>query len=384
MASKRANGEGTIYFDQKYQVWRCMLTTPAGKRMSKQNKDKAVVVDWYNEQKLLIGRKEHIEPNNLNLGAWFAEWLETYARFKVKPRTYDRYKGMMQYFEPLFNEKLTNIKAIQLQKLYNSMLTNNMKLKKKKDWQDKEKPEYEPYSPQTVIHANNCISGCFKQAILNGLIRENPASKVQRPKVIKTEIEIYAPEELKRMFDAAPNYRNSLIIPLVYVSGLRLSEILALRCEDINSKAGTLTVSQTIHVSKSNGIYFSDTKSTTSSRTIPIPQSIIKQIEEHKVKTGIRTGLLFLNTLKKPETQTSYLNKVYCKIQKEANVYKGFHTFRHTHASELLNAGIPIHDVSRRLGHSKVSVTLNTYAHFVPASNENMVNAVEMLLKNIK
>ena len=91
MSNKRSNGEGSFYFDEKKQIYRAMILTPAGKRMTKSSKDEEVVKDWLNEQRLLVGRGQHVEPNGMTLGTWIDEWLEVYAKANVRPRTYDRY-----------------------------------------------------------------------------------------------------------------------------------------------------------------------------------------------------------------------------------------------------------------------------------------------------
>lgn len=357
--AKRANNEGSIFFDKNKKIWRAMLTTPLGNRLTKSSKNKDVVVDWFNEQKLLIGRNEHIEPHSITLLEWAIEWLETYAKIKVKPRTYDRYISLIKHFKPIYDMKLINLRPVDLQKIYNGML--------------------DKYSSQTIIHASNCISGCLRQAVENGLIRDNVASKTKKPKVQKKEIEIFTNEEIAKLIEEAKNYRNSVIIPLASSTGLRLSEILALRCEDVNSKKDILTINQTIHSSVSKGIYFSDTKSTSSNRTISIPKSIMLQLEKHKLSYGIREGVLFLNSTQTPYTPSHYLRSVFSKIQKTTGIKKGFHTFRHTHATELLASGIPIYDVSRRLGHSKTSTTLDVYTHFLPNSDEKIIDAINKI-----
>jgi integrase len=149
----------------------------------------------------------------------------------------------------------------------------------------------------------------------------------------------------------------------------------------VDGKKGTVSVRQTIHASTSKGLYFADPKSKASIRTISVPRNIITAIEAHKLKCGTRDGLLFLNTRGNPINPNHYLQTNFKKIRKATGITKGFHTFRHTHATELLAAGIPIVDVSRRLGHSKVSVTLDVYGHQMPASDEKIIAAINTLWK---
>ncbi len=355
---KRPNGEGTIYYDKKKDLWRAMLPTPLGRRMTKSSKSEEVVKDWYNQQRLLIGRGKHIEPHAITVLQWITEWLDSYAKIKVKPRTYDRYVSISKHLAPIYQERLLALSPAHLQRVYNGMLNT--------------------YSPQTIIYVHSLAHNSLRQAVLNNLIHDNPADKVTLPKKTRKPIAIYTPDEILALIAAAENYRNSLVVKLTYATGLRLSEVLALRCEDI--KGNDLEVNQTVHESTSQGKYYSDTKSTNSRRKIPIPQIIATAIDEHKLKTGIRQGLLFLNTRKTGESPHNYLSKIFSKIQEDAGAKKGFHCLRHTHATELLSSGIPIHDVSRRLGHAKASFTLDTYIQFMPASDERMISAIDILL----
>lgn len=59
---------------------------------------------------------------------------------------------------------------------------------------------------------------------------------------------------------------------------------------------------------------------------------------------------------------------------------KGFHCFRHTHASELISAGIPIQEVSKRLGHAKISTTLDIYSHCVPTKDDRITDKISEFL----
>lgn len=102
------------------------------------------------------------------------------------------------------------------------------------------------------------------------------------------------------MINAAPNYPCEPSIILAYTTGMRLSELLALRWEDmdlrkVNDKiTSTLTINQTVHRNFSAGLYFSDCKNTSSHRTITLPQETVVALNKYKLKTGRNTGLIFL------------------------------------------------------------------------------------------
>ena len=120
---------------------------------------------------------------------------------------------------------------------------------------------------------------------------------------------------------------------------MRLSEILGLRWEDINIKKAALSISQTVHRSKSAGLYFSEPKNKTSKRKVPLPAETVQAIIEHKLQNGINSWLLFLTRENLPLNGSVYA-KTFRKIKKETGISKNFHAFRHTYASTLLAKGI--------------------------------------------
>ena len=359
--SKRANGEGSLTYDEKKQLYRGMITTPQGNRLTKSSKNEDIVKDWLNEQRLLIGRGRHIEPHGLTLGEWLQEWLKVYVMPSVKPRTYDRYVSLANHAKPIWNVKLTSLLPAHLQKLYNALLA--------------------VLAPRTVKGVHFCLRGALKQAVINQLIYSNPADGVRLPKVKDVEIAVFTAKEIKAIFKAAENHRYPVIVLLAYTTGMRMSECLGLRWEYVDTKKGTVRVYQTVSKSILRGTELSEPKTKNSRRVIPVPADTITALTAHKLKYGIKSGLMFPTENGTPMHATHYSVYIFDRIKKDAGITKGFHTFRHTHASELLAAGVPVVDVSRRLGHARVSTTLDVYGHLIPSSESKVTAAVTKLLK---
>lgn len=365
MPKKRTNGEGTFYFNENKKMYQAMITTPTGKRLTKASKDESVVRDWLNEQRLLIGRGEIAEPTKLTVGQWFDQWLEVYAKNNTRPRSYERYRSLLAHAEPIRSIKLTALLPIHLQKLYNSM--NGI------------------WASQTIKHIHFCISGALRQAVTNNLIRSNPAGNVKTPSVVKQEVEIFTDEEARQILQAAKNHRHEAVVVLAYTTGMRLSEILALSWNDIDLKNAVISVNKSVHKSMDNGVYFSEPKNKSSKRRITIPKETVQILKEHRLKYGLQQGeLLFQTSQGNPYHATSYTAVLYQAIQKEVGIKKSFKTFRHTHASMLLRAGVPIQDVSRRLGHAKISTTLDIYSHCLPNADNAVADKISELMKDAR
>ncbi len=88
------------------QLWNASITMPSGVRKTKASKDKAVVDDWLNEQRLLLGRNLHIEPSSLTLTEWVKTYVESYNRPQVVSTTLDIYGHAMPENFRLIAEKI--------------------------------------------------------------------------------------------------------------------------------------------------------------------------------------------------------------------------------------------------------------------------------------
>lgn len=231
-------------------------------------------------------------------------------------------------------------------------------------------------SGTTKKHIHYCLSGCLKQAVINRLIHNNPIQFVEAPKATTKEIETFTEKELDTIRKFAATEVHGLAIFIAINTGMRLSEILALSWPDIDLKKNTMTVRNTAHYSISAGNYISEPKNQYSKRTISIDKSLALLIKEHKLKYSSQT-YLFMSQAGNNMTPHNYLRWHFQKLKDTEKIKKGFHAFRHTHATELIAAGIPIPDVSRRLGHSRVSTTMDIYAHVLPKNDDKMINAID-------
>ncbi len=365
MAKRRNNGEGSFYFDEAKQIYRAMIATPSGKRLTKSNKNEEVVKDWLNEQRLLIGRGQHIDPHGVTLGHWIDEWLDTYAKHSVRPRTYDSYVSLLAHTEPIRNKLLVKLMPVHIQKLYNSLSV---------------------LSGTTRKHLHYCLSGCLKQAVINKLIHSNPIESVEAPKAKRKNIEIFTDEEIKKLMEAAEGYKYPVIIHIAFGTGMRISEILALEWTDFDMKNNKVTIQRTVHYSMSAGTHTQETKTENSRRTIELFPDTMREIKKHQLKYGQdgKSGLLFPAIHGKHIPPTTYLRYYFKPIREKVGIEKGFHAFRHTHATQLIAAGVPIQEVSRRLGHSRVSTTLDIYTHAVETDEAKAMKAMGGIYKRIK
>lgn len=229
-------------------------------------------------------------------------------------------------------------------------------------------------------------------AVKMDYLSQNPLLKIGNFKdanTIKEEMQYYTPEEFEKFITAArQSAENSSTIGewdyyaffcIAFYTGLRKGEIHALKWSDIDGKY--LSVSRSISQKLKGRDIETPPKNKSSIRTIQMPEPLINILDEHKQRYEKLKGFnnnyrVTGGTAPLRDTSIENANKRYAAA---AGIKKiRIHDFRHSHASVLCNSGINIQEVARRLGHSNIEMTWNTYAHLYPKEEER---ATEILNK---
>jgi integrase len=172
-------------------------------------------------------------------------------------------------------------------------------------------------------------------------------------------------------------------------TGLRQGELLGLRWPDVDLAGGSLRVRKAIQ--KHGGAWhFVDPKSESSRRTVRLSPAAIAVLADQKQRVGAMRralgaawqewGLVFPSQVGTPLDGANVTKHLQRKLQ-EANLpVVTFHALRHTCATLLLEQGIPARVVMDQLGHSQISLTLNTYSHVRPAMQTEAADALQRAL----
>ena len=322
-------------------------------------------------------KTEHEMPvKKITLQELFNDYIET-KKFEVRETTLDKSKRIINYYI------LPILKDVYIDKLTVTVL------KKWKLSMEKRK--------LSVVTKNNVYTEL--RAMLNYAVRMEYIQKHQLNKVgnfkdvlsRKKEMNFYTPEEFKKFIKVAKNQaqfkeknNNSLyewnfyvFFNIAFYTGLRKGEIHALRWTDIEENY--LKVTKSISQKLKKGDTETPPKNKSSIRTIQIPLPLIDILQEHKKRQQnnpqySEDSRILGDGRCIRDTTLEERNKYYAKL---AGVKKiRIHDFRHSHASLLVNMGINIQQVAKRLGHTKVEITWNTYSHIYPREEER---AIEIL-----
>jgi integrase len=321
----------------------------------------------------------NIEPASESLGVYLDKWLERSVKPRVRSRTYDDYAALMTRYvrEPLGVIKLSDLRPIEIQKVYQSMQERNL-------------------SPRVVRYTHAVLSSALKQAVKWDMLHRNPASAVDLPRMVRKEMRAMSPAEASRFLEALKGTRQYALFNFALTTGMRPQEYLGLKWSDVDLEKGSATVSRAIvwKREKGGGWAFAEPKTSRSRRTIPLPASTVKALLEHKRKQGIerlRIGsewqdhkLVFPTTIGTPYTLSSLTNKWLKPALVKAEL-AGFNLYslRHTHATLLLANGENAKVTSERLGHSTIVLTLDTYSHVLPDMQREATERIEELLFKI-
>lgn len=331
------------------------------------------------ERNLLLDVEENGLPSNQSDGfqdPTFGElaslWLENY-KTTVKPSTFENVKSKVEKMtEEHFKEmKLKKITVAYCQRVV-------IELSK----------TYVLYN-----HYLSVINRIFKYAVLTDILDSNPFDKVIKPKSrqVQRKGNFLTKEELKEFLKLAQTATLSYFFPLVHLmsyTGLRQGEALALKWSDIDFENKKITVNKTAaRIKEKQTLQTPKTKN--SKRVIsidPTTLSILKSWKKDQIKIYFKNGKHF-----EGDENFIFTNQrgYWVHIHNFIRYFKRFiadhklkpitpHGLRHTHASLLFSAGVEPKNISDRLGHSTVQITLDLYTHI---TEEQRTDTVEKLLE---
>ena len=256
----------------------------------------------------------------------------------------------------------------------------------------------------SVIRYQAMLSSIFKKGVQWGLINENPCSRAEHPKAEEIDVRVLTEEEIPKLLDALldapPQY--SVITQLALLLGARRGEICALRWSDIDFEKGTLSIKRTVQSIPGIGLVFNTPKTRRGKRCLRIGADCVELLQEYRRyqkaerfrigsawvrKVILENGKVVDNDMlftkwngepMDPDIISSWFPK-FLEAHDLPDV--NFHSLRHSNASILIAAHVPITTVSGRLGHAQTSTTLNYYASAIQSADAAAADALEGVIR---
>lgn len=341
---------------------------------------KAEALSALREAIKLYENGEVIVESDMSVSDYFDYWFNNYVEVNLKYNTRKNYRHVInKYIKPEIGKyKLKAITPAKMQEVVNKY------------------PDYngQRLARHTVSIIATVLSGAFRKAVFPyQLIKENPMTYVEipnyknggyKPKV--SDVKTITMDQYEKLLEVIPP-AHYFHMPLVlgFHAGLRLGEVCGLQWQDISFDNKTLSVERIMQIDK-NGVRIDTPKTESSVRTIPLDSVIIDELKRNKkqqLENRMRYGSLFHNsnfvcTKDDGGLVTPYSIK-WCSeaLQKKLGFRFHYHMLRHTHATMLLEAGVSPKIVQDRLGHSKITTTMDTYVHVTKLMNDDAIEKFE-------
>lgn len=297
----------------------------------------------------------------------------------MKPKTAAHYRDMLKHVLPEIGHlKIQDLRPDHLNRLYAKMAAPGANSK-----------TGGPLSAKTINSAHRTVSTILAQAVKESLIPTNIAFKATPPKLQKHEMEAFEIEEVQAIIKALESepLKWQVMTHLLIATGARRGEILGLKWADVDWDGKRLHLNENrVYVQGKGAI--STTLKTGESRYVSVSSSVMDLLRRWRVEqasTFMKLGIAhsgYIMTAEDggpmfPDSPTDWLSK-FAKRHDLPPIHP--HKFRHTQASLLIAEGVDILTVSKRLGHSQTSTTMNIYAHALAKSDEKASDTLDTIL----
>ena len=322
----------------------------------------------------------YVAPSALTLSAYVERhWLKA-IRGRVKPTTFDGYQRTLanHVLPTLGHRRLQSITSSDLNALYGTLLA------------DGRRPGGRPGGPlsnKTVHNVHLVVSKVLGDALDDDLVALNVAQKAKPPKPGRDryrEIKAWTPEQLRVFLQSVEGHELSDAFLVSAMTGMRRSEILGLRWQDLDFDHHRLSVRHTLVVVR--GTVVSSTPKSHEARVVDLDSATLGVLRRRRADhrglpsasdtEGAREGLVFARVDGRTVHPDNF-SKAFARAVAQTDLPRiTLHDLRHTHATIALVAGVPIKVVSERLGHASPEFTMRVYQHVLPSLGREAASAI--------
>lgn len=317
----------------------------------------------------------YIHPGKTTMGEYLAKWLAEYAKPNLSPRGYERYESIcrVHLIPALGSIALTQLRPEHIQRHYSDSLKDGL-------------------SPLSVRYHHVVLHKALATALKWGLVVRNVADGVDVPRAHPGEMQTWDESELNKFLETAKATPYYALFYTALFTGMRRSELLALRWQDIDFIYSQIYVNRSMHQLRDGSRVFTAPKTDKSRRTIALTPSTFLVLESYRKAREIECKMLgvtlqdsdlVFSTLGKP-LRPNTVTRAWGMLATKAGVKViRLHDARHTHASLMLKQGIHPKIVQERLGHSTISITLDTYSHVAPGLQEAAAQSFDKVIEKV-
>ena len=325
---------------------------------------------------------DYVDPSKVTVSQFLDRWERDWAAVNVSPKTFERYSELLRkHVRPRIGAtRLQRLRPVNLSELYAALLRDGI-------------DESTGLAPRTVGHVHRVVYRALGHAAQWGVVQRNVAEQVDPPPVSDTELAILKEADAQAVLRGLKGRSLYLIAATALTTGMRRGELLALRWGDLDLDRARLRVEQSLEVTKA-GMRFKAPKTKHGRRSISLPASVVSELRLHRKAQQERRLALGMGKMpddalvfgtwdgnvRNPDGLTKEWSLSMDAIGRPEIT---LHSLRHTHASQLIDSGMDVLSISRRLGHGSPSITLNVYGHLFANKDDRAAEIMERTFASI-
>lgn len=373
---RKGNGEGSIYQRKSDRRWVAAITLGYDAHGRRQRRTAIAASKVEARQKLQELQREATQGLNLDrdpsLGSYLRKWLKESAPRTLRPRTLAGYASIIErhLIPALGRIPLRRLQPGDVEAYLNGVIEKRL-------------------TPRTAQYHHAVLRRALGQAERWGLLSRNPARLVTAPRPQRREVRPLTLQEARHFLDGVQDDRLAALYTVAVYLGLRQSELLALRWQDIDLDDLDAPTAMIVHsLQRYGGAYHLDeVKSLRSRRTITLPPAVVDALRAHRARQNserLQAGpiwqqewnLVFSNEIGEPLDGTALTRAFQQRLAEIGLPRQRFHDLRHLSATVLIAQKVPLRAVMEILGHSTIAVTADTYGH---VSRELQADAMDRM-----
>ena len=369
---RRTNGEGSIYPAGDGRLRGAItLTNPLTGQSVRRYVSGRTRAEVVRRLEALRGEAAAGAIADETTAVYLARWLPT-AKARLRPSTYrECVRHVERYFAPVIGAiPLARLSPADVERAMSGLVSTG-------------------YSPQTALHARATLRRALHDAQRDGLVLRNAAALARPPRATRHEMRPLTTREVRQLLDATKDQPMGPLFAVAVGTGLRLGELLGLRWSDIGESA--LTVRRSLARAEGGGWALAEPKTARSRRTVMLPafadaalgQQRSRQAELRAIAGTAwqdRSGMIFTDAVGRPLHPSAVSHAFRAAADSLGLSGVRLHDLRHTAATLLLGAGVPLKVVSETLGHSSIAITADVYAHVTPELRREAADAMDRTL----
>ena len=350
MPTMRGHNEGSLFRRGRDGRWVATVTMPDGRRRSASAASKGEGVRALGE--LLRQRDQAVaDPRRVRVGSYLQRWIASVTG--LAPATMRQHEMIVRvHLVPALGRRLlTQLTPSDVDAYLEAL----------------------ELDPQTRRHHRSTLRRALADAVRDGLVSRNVAALSLPPRMTKAERTYLTADQVRLVIAGARDERWWPLWIVIVTTGLRVSEALGLAWSDVDLTEGTVTVRR--QLSRQAGEWVrTQPKTRRSRRTIPLTPEALEAFAEQRRRQDADIaghprpidGLVFTTPAGQPVHSTNVLPAWYATLRRLGLPRVTIHDLRHTSATLMLQAGVPLPVIAEILGHSTMRVTADLYAHVTP------------------